>query len=287
MGKKKKLEQFISEFYKTYPNFEIINLLKISGEIIVKDSDGFLYKKNPATSVLKNKLSIDSVIDKVEFLNFKLKKLFPNLTILEYHGMRNKCLVKDENNFHYKPVCYDLIKGHPVTIQTCLEKEKLFEYKSNLKHNNLYVYPKFIYKNGKQKIKIKCKLHGEFEQMIESHLFGYGCTRCASIGFSKTSWLKRLKNKIGTFYIIKMFNDDEIFLKIGITSKTVISRYKNLKVYNYEIIKEINGSPSEIYDLEKNILKIHKKEKYVPKYDFNGNSECFNIEILNKLKEYV
>jgi hypothetical protein len=45
-------------------------------------------------------------------------------------------------------------------------------------HKNFYDYLD-EYKNSKEKIKIKCPLHGEFEQKPYSHLQGIGCPKCA------------------------------------------------------------------------------------------------------------
>lgn len=45
-------------------------------------------------------------------------------------------------------------------------------------HKNFYNYLD-EYKNSKEKIKIKCPLHGKFEQKPYSHLQGIGCPKCA------------------------------------------------------------------------------------------------------------
>ena len=284
MSKKKTKEEFLLEFSKLYPEFTIKKFTKISDEIIVVDNDGFEYKKPTAALIFKNKFNIESVVNKLEYLNFKIKKIFPHLTIVKYNGMKNKCLVKDDNNFYYEPSCYDLLNGHPVSIQTCTEKELLFEFKANLKHNGIYKYTKFKYINGKQKIKIRCKLHGEFEQSIESHLYGYGCKRCSSVGFNKESWLKRLKNKDGVFYVLRFFNtENEQFIKIGITTNSIPKRYTKMSGYNYDILKMVKGSASKIYDIEKMILKKYKHFKYIPKIKFEGHTECFTINKLNDI----
>lgn len=59
------------------------------------------------------------------------------------------------------------------------------------KHNNKYEYPAFTYKSNKDKIKIICPEHGEFEQTISNHSVGKGCNKCARI----LTGLKR-RNKI-------------------------------------------------------------------------------------------
>ena len=100
MSKKKTKEEFLLEFSKMYPDLTIKKFTKISDEIIVVDSDGFEYKKPTAALIFKNKFGIESVVNKLSYLNFKINKLFPNLSIIEYNGMKSKCLVKDENDFY-------------------------------------------------------------------------------------------------------------------------------------------------------------------------------------------
>jgi len=53
-----------------------------------------------------------------------------------------------------------------------------FLLKANKKHNNKYDYSKVTFDKTSEKIKIGCPEHGEFEQTVSNHLFGYGCQAC-------------------------------------------------------------------------------------------------------------
>ena len=55
--------------------------------------------------------------------------------------------------------------------------EKIKE-KSKLIHNNKYEYINIIYKNGSNRILIKCPHHGIFKQHSHIHLKGQGCNKC-------------------------------------------------------------------------------------------------------------
>lgn len=287
MNNKDKLDSFIKKFTNKYPGFVILEFTNLTSPIIFKDNKDIIHKKNEAHKCLSHGIRVDSIFDKEKYIIKKLKHLFPNLKLIEFNGFKKKIIVEDQNGFRYSPNCSDLLNGHPISIQTCLNKYELFVFKAKEKHKNLFIYPIFTYKNGKQKINIECKQHGIFTQSIESHLYGAGCKKCGCIGFSKDSWLKRLKNKQATFYILEMFNEKEKFIKIGITSTNIVNRYKDLKHYKYNLLFEKIDTPSNIYDLEKIILKYFKSNKYIPQNDFGGKNECFYLDSLTNLLIFI
>ena len=56
--------------------------------------------------------------------------------------------------------------------------------------------------------------------------------------------------------------------------------------YSYEVLKEIKGSPDFIYDEEKELHKKYKIYKYTPLISFGGETECFNISILQDILKH-
>ena len=54
-----------------------------------------------------------------------------------------------------------------------------FITRSNKLHEDKYDYSETVYKNCREKISIKCPIHGFFEQKAENHLCGWGCASCA------------------------------------------------------------------------------------------------------------
>ena len=160
---------------------------------------------------------------------------------------------------------------------------------SQLIHGDKYEYSKSIFTKRKSKVIIICPIHGEFEQTPHSHLNGHHCRKCSMMnkdnGFGKSYFLKfcnKNNNGLGTFYILKCFNEDEEFYKIGITSRTVKKRY-NAKMdlpYNYEIIQEITDIADNIWELELFFKRYIKQQNihYLPLTFFNGSlKECFII----------
>lgn len=56
---------------------------------------------------------------------------------------------------------------------------KTYVGKARKVHGDLYDYSEVVYCGAKQKVRIKCKKHGIFEQVAEHHIKrGYGCPRC-------------------------------------------------------------------------------------------------------------
>lgn len=158
----------------------------------------------------------------------------------------------------------------------------------NKKHNNFYNYKNTIYRGNLNKVIIGCPIHGDFEQVAAYHLHGNGCQKCAieNKGYSKNDFIKMAKGRETILYLLKCFNEEEEFYKIGITSLSVSKRYnkKTSMPYNYKIVDTISGDAGYIWDLEKENLKGFKDFKYLPKKVFKGFSECIKKENL-KLKK--
>lgn len=54
-----------------------------------------------------------------------------------------------------------------------------FIKRANVIHNHKYDYSNISYVNTNTSISIKCPHHGEFNQIPNDHLTGYGCSKCA------------------------------------------------------------------------------------------------------------
>lgn len=171
----------------------------------------------------------------------------------------------------------------------CLNDNRLLKYLKNaaIVHGNKYDYSLAKFKHGKFKIKIICPLHGIFEQDPWNHLNGQGCQDCAllSTGYSYTNFKNACQknNKgFGIFYIIRCFDGNESFYKMGITSKSIKERYDSKKrmPYQYEIIQEILSSPDVIWQFEKFLKQytLQNNIRYIPLIYFCGQqTECYQI----------
>lgn len=149
-------------------------------------------------------------------------------------------------------------------------------------HNNFYSYEKVQYENAHKHLIITCPIHGDFKMNSNTHLNGSGCRQCFNDrnGYSKTSFIKACKNNISRFYVIECWNEEERFIKIGITSKTVNKRYRPKDMpYKFSILTEIIDIPDVIWNLEKEGLRKFVRNRYKPILSFRGYTECFDINI--------
>lgn len=246
-----------------------------------------------------SKPSIRTALDKTYFFKSMLKERFPEhekvFTIVgEFERSSIPITVKSKGML-YKIKPDILLKGALPHIKNSLCKTAHSIQDFNEVHNNKYSYPNFDYCGSSCLVPIVCEKHGEFKQKYYIHKMGSGCPSCADDnrvgGYSRSDFIKNAKGRVCTFYVIKCWNEEEEFYKIGITMRSVEERYKEVKrmPYKKETVHEYkNKDAGLIYDLEKKCLKKYKSLSYRPLIEFHGISECFNpslpyLLVINKI----
>lgn len=159
-----------------------------------------------------------------------------------------------------------------------------------------YLHPE-SYEGKKANVKIRCRIHGVFNQNAFMHLKGRGCQKCGVISSSglwncdKYTELcnERYEGK-SNLYLIKCTGNNEAFYKVGITSKKVKDRFRGAKAlpYDWEIVELKHDNAQLIHSLERQIHRILRDKKYTPKIHFAGYTECFsevNRSIRNLFKD--
>ena len=137
-----------------------------------------------------------------------------------------------------------------------------FIEKARLIHGNKYDYSLVDYKHSRIKVTIICPIHGKFDQNPSGHLSKNECDKCGRIRRQTTinnlglqvtgSWTfsewEKLALKSKNFenyqvYIIKCWNNNESFYKIGKTFKNIKQRFYKPRdmPYNWKIIKIFIG----------------------------------------------
>lgn len=165
--------------------------------------------------------------------------------------------------------------------------------RANKIHGNKYDLSKIEFKRAKDFITVECPMHGEFTILQDLFTRKSGCPKCSRIklsenatGFNEEFYLRRYR-KYGTkpyMYILCMYDDNECFIKLGITYD-LDSRYKTCKLpYEYKVLGTINLNPENVMAVEKFIkrgVKQHFPEyKYKPLKRFGGHTECYTLEFM-------
>ena len=167
-------------------------------------------------------------------------------------------------------------------------------------HGDKYDYSKLDYQGVNKKVNIVCKECGNlFKQKGSHHLKGNGCPKCNNWNvYNKKEWVKR--GKVSNYfdgyklYILNIYNNEESFIKIGITFRKINVRFhsnsanfgESIMPYNYKEIKVVESEDGEyICNLENQLHKELKQYSYVPNKKFAGMYECFSIDCLDIVKE--
>lgn len=160
------------------------------------------------------------------------------------------------------------------------------EFINNAKkiHGDKYDYSNVNYIIYKIKVDIICPIHGKFNQSPNGHLQGHGCPKCSYeiTGWNYHLWEQQAEKskRFDGFklYIIKCWDENETFFKIGKTFNKLNTRFSgaNRLPYNWEVIKFIEGSAKEISELETELKRKHKENSYTPKKTFDGMYECYS-----------
>ena len=166
-------------------------------------------------------------------------------------------------------------------------------------HGDSCDYTDTIYIKATENITVKCNKHNiYFSTNPDNHIRGGKCRKCLSeniskalkgkegtCGYTRTGYINQANGREARVYLIKCFNENEEFYKIGKTFLELTTRFKKSNLcYNYEEVHSIYGEAGYVYDLEIELQKKYKDYKYKPKNYFAGYTECFNMELpINKI----
>lgn len=148
-------------------------------------------------------------------------------------------------------------------------------------HGGKYDYPKFdSLVRLTDNILVVCQIHGEFTIRLKNHLSGQGCAKCAHLNnggaYHRMSPEERSSIKDGFLYKLKLYNSQELFYKVGITTNPDL-RLKVSKFSPYEMeVIEIKKfyTIEEAYQAER--VSLSNTERYTPIHKFDGYTECYH-----------
>ena len=164
-------------------------------------------------------------------------------------------------------------------------------------HENKFDYSNTTYILAKDVLFITCKKHNStFECYPDNHLKvkSGGCKKCHSEemsarylgkegtgGYSRSGYITQANGREAIVYLIKCYDENEEFYKIGKTFLGTKIRFKGKKLmpYNFTEVDFYKGSAGEIYDLEVELHRKYKDYKYKPDFWFAGYTECYKTDL--------
>lgn len=81
------------------------------------------------------------------------------------------------------------------------------------------------------------------------------------------------------FYLIRCWDKEETFYKLGITMNNILTRYGTVKAmpYEWEILLELPDTAEAVYDMEVKYKGQMEQFHHIPTIPFNGSkTECYS-----------
>ncbi len=131
---------------------------------------------------MPKKITTDDYVERAKIIH---KDLYL-YDVTEYAGMHQKLQIRCKEHGIFEQTANDHLLGsgcQPCSkIRGALRRTSTVEdfvKQSAQIHNNKYDYANVEYINAKTPVKIRCPIHGVFNQCPSNHLFGQGCYTCS------------------------------------------------------------------------------------------------------------
>jgi Protein of unknown function (DUF723) len=215
--------------------------------------------------------------NKEEFIKKSINK-FGNIyeySLVEYKDSKTKVklMCKKHGIFEQNPNNHLRTK---IPCKKCDSEKRLVELsevKERLKeiHNNYYDYSKLEYRGRNSKSTIICPVHGEFEQIVHSHMLGSGCKKCTSSNGEKliSHILSNMDISFKTEYkFIDCKYKSKLKFDFFIPSKNLCIEYNGLQ--HYKLVPFFGG--------ERYFDEILKRDKIKEDYCLKNNIKLIKIK---------
>lgn len=155
-----------------------------------------------------------------------------------------------------------------------------FINKAEIKHGKKYNYDFTDYERGSVKVKIKCSIHGLFEQTAQSHLSGRGCPDCGNNHRVTTNEFIDRANIIHNYkydYSQSVYVNKQTSLKIicpyhGIFDKTPMSH-----IFKKAGCPKCKGRATNLHEFIEKSKIIHGDKYDYSLSVYNGNKSPIDI----------
>ncbi len=211
-------------------------------------------------------------------------------SLVEYLGAKNKVTIKcNKCSDSFKQSATNHLSGYGCmscarVIQGDSKRKNLqwFIEKSTEVHGEKYNYDNTEYVESDKKVSINCKYHGVFQQSPNAHVSGKGCEKCARVlnSFVREDYVKMARGRDTILYLLKCFNNEEEFYKIGKTYTSIKQRYKKGAMpYNYIILDTLISDASTVHIKEAELHLKYGLYSYTPKLKFGGYTETYSKDL--------
>ena len=271
-GKKMTTNEFILksiEKHKDRFDYSKVSYVNMKSKVVIICKEHGEFLQNP-NNHLNGQGCFECASDskrsnKIEFIN-KCEKIHNDkydYSLVEYKSVTTevKIICKEHGIFNKSPNKHLNGNGCPRCCKSIkIMDTKEFILRGNLKHKNKYDYSKTIYINSREKVYITCKVHGEFSQKPNNHLFENGCPKCGSLyGLKENKWLDsfNIEKEYRQYKIDKYFVDGYDPITNTIYEFNGDFWHGNPSKYKKDDINSISGKTFG-YLLEKTLEKENK-----------------------------
>ncbi len=264
---RKSTEEFIKEAREVWGDKYDYSLVDYKGALkkvkIIYDNIIF---EQVAISHLKG-MSVEKNMNQEYFIKKSIEKYGTkyDYSLVEYRDVKTKVKIIYNNTVYEQTPSSHLI--HCPEKKTNIKTNSEFIEEANKIHKDKYDYSLVEYKNNKTKIIIKCPIHGEFEQVPNSHLQGCGCKKCGDIyrdriykpKYTTSEFIEEAKSIWGDKYDYSLVNYVNNRIKVKIIYDGII----------YEQRPSLHLKHPPEYFLNQEIFLIKAKRKWGDKYDYS------------------
>lgn len=165
-------------------------------------------------------------------------------------------------------IIYSEIRRMPKKLTT-----KQFIERSKNIHGDNYDYSLVEYINARTKVKIICKIHGDFKQIPDNHSHGIGCAKCGGLKANKNR-IRTVAEFIQESIKLHGFTYDYSLIKQYINNQTKIDIIcKKHGIFKKSPIKHLSGQGCPICSKIEANKKISKTKKGQPSKNRKTNEE--------------
>lgn len=294
--------QFLEKLDISHPNreWEVIGEYEHNKTpILLRDKYGECLIP-PNNLLQRSQPSVKTAVDKTLYTINKFKEVWGeryDYSKFIYEGARDKSIIicrihgefPQDANMHLSGRCgCDKCANEAISARVRSNTGEFLE-KAFLKYGkDKYTFEKTVYDTATSNVTITCVKHGDFEQTPNRFLNGQICTRCSYKEDTSNFHSLKIRRNNSVFYIIECYNEDERFIKLGVTTRNVKVRFKDNydMPYNYKILREFRyANIDAAFAIETTMLKLTKTARYSPKINFNGRTETRTIDTKDTVVE--